>query len=100
MLDSFGVWIMYGLGQACVTYGGILACILKEKKELNYLGNFNLNLESSFIITISNLTYTLILDGYEIDRAFLIIAFILSIIGGLYYIFILKNFISNGYVFF
>ena len=34
MLDAFGVWIMYGLGQACVTYGGIMVCIIKEKKKL------------------------------------------------------------------
>ena len=41
MLDSFGVWMMYGLGQACVTYGGILLCIFQQKKKLKYLGNFN-----------------------------------------------------------
>ena len=101
MLDAFGVWIMYGLGQACVTYGGIIVCIIKEKKKLKYLGNYKyIIIESAVIITISNLIYTLILNLYDIDRTFLKIAFILSIVGGLYYIFILKNFQCKGYVLF
>ncbi|KAM3140218.1 hypothetical protein pb186bvf_007771 [Paramecium bursaria] len=88
--DFFTLCLIYGVGQACVTFIGILAYIKTEKKELNYQ-------DATFKIVIPNLGYTLAMFGYKVDDTFLIISFICSVVAGFYYIFVLKNFLSKGF---
>ncbi|KAM3128898.1 hypothetical protein pb186bvf_019033 [Paramecium bursaria] len=89
----FTLWTMYALGQACITLAGILQYIKTEKNELNHQ-------ESAFRIVFPNLVYTIILFAYNIDNTFVLISFICSIVFGFYYIFVLKSFLSKGYVFY